>query len=704
MTEAATGKRFVGPLLWFRARRGNARAPPSVEYHPCKNFKPVHDAGTERENCGSASRSDAAGMSLRLSLGTNSFLCFSRGAPPARCMFRLIAPFVNQLDAVYRERPYFIGIKARLLATLCVIIIGFIPFNVLKLLWVQPPYLANRLVLNLAIVTAAWLSLRWARRGRIELAGNVLVLGFIVPAHGMVLFSPTYPEPLSTAVQLLAFDLVYLIVSLVFASRRVAWLILGIIVSSHVWFHYYALHEAPLSGSLDYAADTLLRDGLLATGFTFFLGLTLVHMIEAAHRRSEQALRATQATNENLERLVADRTVELEAASQRAQESSRAKSEFLANMSHEIRTPLNGIVASADLLRQRPDLPDFAAEHMRLIAESGDLLLRLLGDILDFSKIEAGQLELEQRPFPLGPVIADTVALLAGKASSSAVHLGFSIGSELPRHVNGDSHRLRQVLLNLTANAIKFTPSGGEVHVVVSAGAAGPESIRFEVNDTGIGMDEATVARIFERFTQADSSTTRRFGGSGLGLAISSHLVNLMGGKIDVQSELGRGSKFYFSLPLPRVQIRESNVPDPVLPKANLCLQVLVVEDHPVNQKILIAQLKHLGCHYTVAEDGAVALTALSSEPLPDIVLMDGHMPNLDGWETTRQLRAWATDANPIRQRASALPIVALTAAALPEERRRCLDAGMNEFLSKPAKLAELQATLLRYAVPAKSV
>jgi len=424
-----------------------------------------------------------------------------------------------------------------------------------------------------------------------------------------------------------------------------------------------------------------------------------VRMIEAANERSEQALRETRTTNENLEGLVAERTRELESAILQAQASAQAKSEFLANMSHEIRTPLNGIIGSSDLLRLRSDLPPHAAEHVRIIAESGDLLLRLLGDILDFSKIEAGQLQLDRHPFELASTVADTMALMTSKAAAGGVQLQFDVAPNLPPQVLGDSYRLRQVLLNLTSNAVKFTPTGGRVQVTVRAeeAAADPVRVRFEVRDSGIGMDEATIVRVFERFTQADTSTTRRYGGSGLGLAISTHLVELMGGELEVESAPGKGSVFFFALSFPRVTTPVIEAPMAKI-NAHLGLDVLVVEDNPMNRAILAAQLARLGCRHTVALDGQEALTALARAPAPDLVLMDGHMPNLDGWETTRRIRAWFDDENPQLRRAAVVPIVALTAAALPEERWRCLDAGMNEFLAKPVRLADLHNVLRRYA------
>ncbi len=463
-------------------------------------------------------------------------------------MPRLIPPILGQLDAIYRDQPYFMGVKARLLAGFNLLLLIFIPLNIGKMLWAQLPEIPLRLTLNTLIFSAAAWSLRQIWRGRLERAGSGLAIVLVVPTHLLALLFQNYQQPLSTGIQLIAYNLVFVLLAVVFSSRRVAIGLFVLIITGTVFYYTTALRDRAMVGSLSFAADTLLRDGLIALCFVFFLGLALIQMIETAHHRSEESLRQTRAFNENLEQLVSGRTRDLAAATHRATEASRAKSEFLANMSHEIRTPLNGIIASSDLLLRHTRLPADASEHVRLVAESGDLLLKLLGDILDFSKIEAGQLVLDKHSFDLAALVADTVALVAPKATVADILLTTQVTPALGPYFAGDSFRVRQVLLNLISNAIKFTPAGGRVTVTVSSPdpAANPTILQFEVRDTGIGIEPAALGRIFDRFTQADSSTTRRFGGSGLGLAISSHLVRLMGGTLQVSAEHTRPG-----LPLP---------------------------------------------------------------------------------------------------------------------------------------------------------
>ncbi|HSI06948.1 MAG: ATP-binding protein [Rariglobus sp.] len=612
-------------------------------------------------------------------------------------MLRPLATYLRTLESLYAERPYFVGLKARMMAMFSLLLVVLVPLNIVKVLWLQQPMSGYRILFNLCMGLAAVLSLKWLRKGRLDWAGNVLALN-IIPVHMLVLVTPYYYEPLATAYLIYGLDLVFLLIALVFASKRVAVAVLLIVVAGQFAFYIRELQE-PVAGSLRFAADTLMREGLILLGLIFVLGFILVRMIETAQRLSLEALNKAKVVNENLERLVSERTQELEAATSRANEASQAKGDFLANMSHEIRTPLNGIIAWSELLRKRSDLPVQAAAHVRLISESGELLLKQLGDILDFSKIEAGQMTLETHRFDLGPLVADSAALVESNAAQGGVILDYRVAPDLPGQFEGDSFRLRQVLLNLVANAIKFTPPGGCVRFTVTGAGTRPDGamlLRFEVSDTGIGMDDEAITRLFQRFTQADSSTTRRYGGTGLGLAISSRIVGVMGGRIEVSSTPGKGSLFYFTLPFKPVSVVPSPGSTPSARLARLGLRVLVVEDNLMNRRIIGAQLDELGCQHSMAVDGEQALIALQRDALPDVVLMDCHMPNLDGWETTRRVRSWATapDATELQKTISKRPIIALTAAALPEERKRCLDAGMNDFVSKPVKLGELHQAL----------
>ncbi len=617
--------------------------------------------------------------------------------------FMLFSPkaWLLRLDAVYQGQSHFTGIKAPMLAWFDLLVIAFIPLNVGKLLWLQPPGIGIRLTLNVIMFASALLSLRYLFRGRIATAGNLVALGLTAPMHLALLIPAEALQPLATGIQLFAFDLVFLLLTAIFATRLTTVVVIGVILAGHFGYYFQHLHGDLPVGTVGFAADTLVRDGFFALGFVFALAVTLVRLIESAHRRSEQALHETRTMNENLGRLVASRTRELEAATAQANAASQAKSEFLANMSHEIRTPLNGIIASADLLQRRRDLPAEAGESVRLISQSGDLLLKLLSDILDFSKIEAGQLRLEHHDFQLADVVNDTIGLVTSRADVAGLRLTCTLDPGLPEVVTGDSYRLRQVLLNLLANAVKFTPAGGrvEMHVAAAGPAINPLLVRFSVRDTGIGIDAATRERIFERFTQADASTTRRYGGTGLGLSICARLVDLMGGRLGLESTPGKGSVFSFVVPLTPSQRRH---PEAAAASAlpNLRLRILVAEDNEINSRIIVRQLQQLGCTSVLAADGEELLARLVADTLPDLILMDCHMPKVDGWETTRRIRAWATEPAGPRLAAASLPIIALTAATLPEEQARCREAGMDGFVAKPVRLSELETALRPYARP----
>jgi signal transduction histidine kinase/ActR/RegA family two-component response regulator len=377
----------------------------------------------------------------------------------------------------------------------------------------------------------------------------------------------------------------------------------------------------------------------------------------------------------SLEQRVAQRTDQLAGALEQAQQSSRAKSEFLAVMSHEIRTPMNGVVGMIQAL-ETTDLNDTQRRQLQVIRGSSDLLLRIIDDLLDFSRIEAGKLALDPAPLQVDHVVQDLMAALLPAAAAKGIALVLQpMAPQLSQTVNGDATRLRQVLTNLVHNAIKFTKPGGTVHVAVAAQPRA-DAIEFEfvVDDTGIGIDATHLRRIFDPFEQADRSTTRRFGGTGLGLAIVKRLVNLMGGSIDVRSEPGRGTTFTVRLALPTAAPAALAAGYSGRHPSFTRLRVLMAEDNPTNQLVATAQLNTLGIdQVTIAENGREVVAAAVEERF-DLILMDIHMPDVDGFEATTALR-----------RAGVItPIIAMTANVMPQDRSAYLDAGMVDYLAKP--------------------
>ncbi|RUT77955.1 response regulator [Ancylomarina longa] len=391
---------------------------------------------------------------------------------------------------------------------------------------------------------------------------------------------------------------------------------------------------------------------------------------------------------DNLLKYLEQKNEELILQKNKAEEAVRSKSLFLANMSHEIRSPMNGILGLSHLLL-KSNLTKDQKELLKVMSTTGENLIQIINDILDYSKIEAGQIEIENIDFNIRELLDTIYHLLNFKAKEKGLDLRILVDDEIPEIINGDSFRLNQILMNIANNAVKFTNLGYiELSVKCLEKTESNISLFFKIKDTGIGISQEAQKKLFKEFTQSDSSISRQYGGTGLGLAISKNLTHLMGGTINLVSEPEHGSEFMFELKF-GYQEKEVNMFSNEEKEIPTQLSILVAEDNPINQKVAMLTLRHMGLQCDIAKNGMEAFE-MYQEKKYEVILMDMQMPVLDGINATQKIRSFENKES-VENKAF---IIALTANAFIEDKQRCIDAGMNDFVSKPFKEEDLRKIL----------
>jgi signal transduction histidine kinase/ActR/RegA family two-component response regulator len=542
------------------------------------------------------------------------------------------------------------------------------------------PQLVAVVALNVSYAALSWAILRlaWGRTGRVDLG--------LVFLHVDVLVWLPNLRHLEQA-HLFAYLLLVRVADQVGFGFRRALYFGHVVVATYLGYSWWVAQQP---------GDPMWGDRLTIAAAMYLLGIYLAFtglVSERLRSRVRQAMHTARTLVDSLEHqktALEAQARALEEASLKAEQAAIAKAQFLATISHEIRTPMNGVLGTTELL-----LGTALESSQRHLAEtahhSAKALLTLIDDVLDLSRIEASKLTLHVTTFDLRALVNEACDLMATTARDKPVTLSCTVSASLPEHVVGDPQRIRQVLVNLLHNAVKFTERGRiGLNVIVLEERDDAVRVLIEVRDTGIGLAEDQFDSVFDAFTQVDASSTRRHGGSGLGLAIVKELAELMGGQVGVDSRLDEGSTFWFEVSLRKTEaveaVAEASPQLPVVPAA----RILVAEDDAVNQLVVEEMLKTLGCSVDVVDDGEAACAAASSTRY-DLIFMDCHMPGTDGFEATRRIRDEA------RARGLHTPIVALTADALIGDRERCLASGMDDYMTKPVSTAQLAEAVQRW-------